>query len=113
MFRVILLSFILAATSVAANSGNLIERKREVVLKVGQSVVVNGIRGECGKRPTGLQLKKTRKTKLGVMSFGRWGVKESDRCGGMTPAIEIVYTARKKGSEIVKSDGSRIKITVK
>jgi hypothetical protein len=65
-------------------------------LTVGQSVVFYGFVGECGVAPTRVQLPQLR---TGTLSVGRVGARNSRRCGGMTPAVEIIFTATQPGTE--------------
>jgi hypothetical protein len=114
MHRFLFLIFLLAATKpVSADPNNIIPAFKSIDVKVGQSVVVRGYRGECGKRPVNVDPNRTRDTKLGVLSNGKWGVTKSDRCGGLTPAIEIIFSAKKAGRETVKIAGERVKIKVR
>jgi len=99
--------------SAHANSENIIPLRKEVVVEVGQAMIVNGFRGECGKRPANVDPKRTRATKLGTLSVGKWGMKNSGRCGGLTPAIEVIFTAIKKGRETIEVNGDKISVTVK
>ena len=101
MMRIILVAFLLAATpAFAADSDNPIKGLSKVTMKVGESKVIWGWRGKCGARPKGVDPKRTRASKLGVLSNGKWGVFKSRTCGGWTPAVEIVFTAKKKGREV-------------
>ena len=90
-----------AAPALAADTDNRINAQSDVRMKVGQTKVIWGWRGECGKRPTGIDRNRTRATELGTLSIGQWGVFKSRACGGWTPAVEIVFTARKKGREVI------------
>lgn len=65
-------------------------------LTVGQSIVFYGFVGECGVAPTRAQLPQLR---TGTLSVGRVGARNSRRCGGMTPAVEIIFTATQTGTE--------------
>ncbi len=113
MFRIFLLIGLLAAVPALADPNNQIPFRKSVELNVGQSVVVHGYRGECGKRPDNVDPKRTRATKLGMLSNGKWGVTNSRRCGGWTPAVEVIFTAQKKGRETIKVAGDNIKIRVR
>jgi hypothetical protein len=113
MFRTLCIGFILFATALSADPNNKIPTHRDVELKVGQSIVVNGYRGECGDRPKNVDPKRTRKTKLGVLSNGKWGVTKSKTCGGWTPAVEVIFTAKKKGRERIEVAGVKIKVAVR
>ena len=115
MIKFVLMIFVLAASPVfAADADNQIKGAREVSMKVGQSKAIWGWRGECGKRPKGVDRKRTRATKLGVLSNGKWGVFESRTCGGLTPAVEIIFTAKKKGREVITTQfDQKIKVVVR
>ena len=116
MIKVIVMACLLAASTAAqaADADNPIKGQSEVTLKVGQSKVIWGWRGECGTRPKGVDPKRTRATKLGVLSNGKWGVFKSRSCGGWTPAVEIIYTAKKKGREVITTQfDQKIKVTVR
>lgn len=115
MFKAILMATLLAVSpAFAGDADNPIKGQSEVSMKVGQSKVIWGWRGECGKRPTGVDRKRTRQTKLGVLSNGKWGVVRSRNCGGMTPAVEIIFTAQKKGRETITTQfDQKIKVVVR
>ncbi|MEM1351386.1 MAG: hypothetical protein AAGF27_03530 [Pseudomonadota bacterium] len=97
----LMLPLLFAAPALANDADNPIKAQTEVSMKVGQSKVIWGWRGECGKRPDGVDPNRTRATELGVLSNGKWGVVKSRACGGWTPAVEIVFTAKKKGREVI------------
>lgn len=102
MIRMLLMASLLAAApAFAGDADNPIKGLSEVTMKVGQSKVIWGWRGECGKRPKGVNPNRTRASKLGVLSNGKWGVFKSRACGGWTPAVEIIFTAKKKGREVI------------
>lgn len=113
MCRIFLLAFLLLPIAASADPNNQIPFHKSVELNVGQSVVVHGYRGECGKRPTNVDPERTRATQLGVLSNGRWGVTKSRTCGGWTPAVEIVFTATKKGRETIQVAGDSIVVRVR
>jgi len=113
MLRIFFIALVMFTTSALANPNNQIPFHRSVELTVGQSMIVHGFRGECGERPKNVDPKRTRATKLGVLSNGRWGVTKSKRCGGWTPAVEIIFTATKKGRETIEVAGERIKVRVR
>ena len=110
----LMLSILSASPALAGDADNPIKGLREVSMNVGQSKVIWGWRGECGKRPKGVDRKRTRATKLGVLSNGKWGVFKSRTCGGFTPAVEIIFTANKKGNEVITTQfDQKIKVTVR
>lgn len=115
MIRIIAATLLLAATPVfAGDADNPIKGHSKVSMKVGQSAVIWGWRGECGQRPKGVDRKRTRATKLGVLSNGKWGVFKSRTCGGWTPAVEIIFTAKKKGSEVITTQfDQKIQVVVR
>lgn len=113
MLRIILVLGVMAANSALADTDNQIPLHRSIELTVGQSMVVHGFRGECGKRPQNVDPDRTRATKLGVLSNGKWGVTNSRRCGGWTPAVEIIFTANKKGRETIEVAGESIRVRVR
>ncbi|MFK7880044.1 hypothetical protein [Roseobacter sp.] len=113
MFYKLLFTFIMLGSVALADSNNQIPTHRSVKLTVGESVVVNGYRGECGKRPTNVDPNRTRDTKYGTLSNGKWGVVKSRTCGGWTPAVEVIFTARKKGRETIEVAGTKIKVAVR
>ena len=115
MVRSLILVLSLLATPVlAADSDNKIKGSQKVSMKVGQSKVIWGWRGECGKRPTGINKNRTRNTELGTLSIGDWGVFKSRTCGGWTPAVEIVFTAKSAGREVITTQfDQKITVTVK
>ena len=111
--RLAVLFSILAVAPVNANENNRIQTLKKVELKVGQSKIVNGFRGECGERPKNIDKNRTRDTKLGTLSIGNWGMKKSGRCKGWTPAVEIIFKAKKTGRETIEVNGDKIRVTVK
>ncbi|MFK7743697.1 MAG: hypothetical protein AB8B47_01480 [Roseobacter sp.] len=113
MTRCAFILCVLLATTANADPNNKIPFHKSVDLKVGQSMIVNGYRGDCGERPKNVDPNRTRATKLGVLSNGKWGVTKSRTCGGWTPAVEVIFTAQKKGRETIKVAGERIKISVR
>mmetsp|Transcript_12734 Transcript_12734/g.20282 ORF Transcript_12734/g.20282 Transcript_12734/m.20282 type:complete len:114 (-) Transcript_12734:116-457(-) len=113
MLRYILIMLFILGSQALANPNNQIPFHKSVELKVGQSMVVNGFRGECGSRPKNVDPNRTRDTKLGVLSNGKWGVTKSRTCGGWTPAVEVIFTAKKKGRETIKVAGERIRVRVR
>lgn len=113
MRRILLLMCLMLPAVVLADPNNQIPFHRSVELSVGQSIVVHGYRGACGKRPENVDPNRTRATKLGVLRNGKWGVTKSRTCKGWTPAVEIIFTAQKAGRETIKVAGSDIKVRVR
>lgn len=95
----------------AAQQGQEIPYQKTVKLKVGQSAVVHGIRGACGSAPDKSDLK-VPAAKTGKFSIGKTGWRNSKKCKGATPAVEVVFTATTPGKESVKVEGDKISITV-
>lgn len=89
-----------------------IEWQKSVTLRVGQAAIVHSIRGACGK-PPGKELLKPKTFKTGHTSFGRLGVRTSRSCGGLTPAVEVIFTATAPGKETIVIADDPVKITVK
>jgi len=83
----------------------------KLTLRVGESAVIHGIRGDCGKLPAKSQLK-PRKLKIGTLTIGREGTRSSRRCGGLTPAVEVIFTATAPGKETFTVEGDRMRVTV-
>ena len=85
-----------------------------VNLKVGQSVVLKGVRAKCDgtKAPSFASLKKLPKPKTGVLSDGGAGTVDSKRCKGRVPGRAVIFTAKKAGSErlIIYKDEVIIKV---
>lgn len=113
MFRIATLVVLLTATSAAADSNNRIPFHKAIAMNVGQTAVIAGYRGECGKRPTGVDPNRTRDTKLGTLSNGRWGVVRSRTCNGWTPAVEIRFTAKRPGRETIETRFGNVVVEVR
>lgn len=98
---------------ISALAENVIPAHKSVKLSVGETIVIHGYRGPCGERPGNVDPNRTRATQLGVLSNGKWGVMKSRTCGGMTPAVEILFTAKKKGREVVEIQKTKIRVEVR
>jgi hypothetical protein len=84
-----------------------------VSVRVGQSVVLKGVRSECGQPAMAFkQLNRIPKSSLGRLSDGGVGTTQSRACGGSTPARAIRFTAQKAGSEQLTIYDDVINITV-
>ena len=95
-----------------AQSSKGIEYEERVSVKVGQSAVIYGFRGDCGKQPNISEI--TLPTlQTGTLSFGKIGQTQSKRCGGLTPAVEIVFTGGAKGRESFALNGDPFTVRVK
>ena len=92
-----------------------IRHKIFVSPKVGDSVVIHGVRGDCGQEPPSWRnlAPGFPSLKTGVLSEGRIGVRFSRACGGNTPAREVVFTAKRPGSEKITLFGDTTTIEVK
>ena len=103
------------ATMAKPNKAKLIPYRSNVTLKVGQSAIVHGARGECGKQPRSWAegSKRLPKPMTGFFSNGGMGLRNSSKCKGPTPAVAIRFTATKVGTEIITLFGDKINITVK
>ena len=96
----------------AASAEALIRYRKSVSLQVGQPMVVHSYRGECGQEPvlSSIQLPKL---KTGQLSLGKMGARDSKRCGGRTPAVEVIFTATQSGREKFEVQGDDISVRVK
>jgi len=113
MLRIFALATVFAASTAAADPNLRIQYRDSVTLNVGQSVVVHGMRGrECGTAPRSPRLT-PRTTALGTLSLGRAGVRRSQACNGDTPAVEVIFTARRAGRETITLFGDSIRIHVR
>lgn len=95
---------------------NKILFSKSVTLKVGQSQVIHGKKGRCGDLPpTAEEIKRKfpKNLETGTLSTGKLGVRKSRKCGGVTPAREIIFTATKAGDEkiVLYDDDIQILVT--
>ncbi len=108
----------LAVMSVAAASEASAQSfpfNRNVTLKVGQSIVLKGVRGaSCGQPPGGWRsvAGQLPQTAIGRYSDGGVGTVESSFCRGTTPARGVRFTATKPGSESLVIFGDQISVNV-
>lgn len=80
-------------------------------IKVGQSRVFYGYIGKkCGALPSKVSLPAL---KIGKLSKGKPGVRGSRRCNGRVPAVEIKFTATKKGYETFRINEDRFTVQVR
>ncbi len=112
------LSVMTFATNVQADSSNKVKFRSSISLKVGQAMIVHGIRGACGKLPTKADLAQSKGNldaalKTGHIAFGKPGVRKSGSCNGWTPVYETIFVADRPGKETVKIHGDTVRITVK
>jgi hypothetical protein len=93
----------------------VISYRRSVTLSIGQSAVIHGARGDCGApAPSWSDVEaKLPKLSVGTFSDGGVGVRNSNACGGPTPARAISVTGTKSGTENIVLYGDPITITVK
>lgn len=96
---------------VAAEEGGKIPFVEKLTIKVGQSAVIHGIRGDCGQLPPASKLK-PKKLKTGTLTYGKTGIRNSRSCGGPTPAVEVIFTATKPGKERFKVEGDSMQVIV-
>jgi hypothetical protein len=102
----------LMAPPLAAQSGPEIKFRDKVTVNVGESVVIYGYRGECGALPADADIDLP-SLKTGTLSTGRDGFRQSKRCNGKTPAVEIIFTATTPGREKFEIQGDGITVRVK
>ncbi|NJS40481.1 MAG: hypothetical protein HC783_17400 [Rhodobacteraceae bacterium] len=102
----------LLVTPLAAQSQREIKYRERVTLNVGESVVVYGYRGDCGQLPTSGQVELPQ-LKTGTLSTGKDGIRMSKRCNGMTPAVEVIFTATTPGRESFELQGDGISVRVR
>jgi hypothetical protein len=82
-------------------------------VRVGQTVILKGVRGECGQQPLPFnRLTQLPRPNHGRLSAGRVGTIVSNSCGGPTPALEIRYTGTSPGTESFTVYNDRFTITV-
>jgi hypothetical protein len=117
--KIMELRFILAAaTMLCLLSNNAyagdIPYNPKVTLKIGQSIILKGVRSSCGKPADGWSniAKKLPKSKTGEFSNGGTGTVVSDRCGGPTPGRAVKFTATAKGKERLRIYDDSFSVTV-
>ena len=86
----------------------------KVRLKVGQSIVLKGVRTRCNGKtaPKFSRLTKLPKPKLGVLVDGGAGTVLSKNCDRRVPARAIRFKATKKGRETITIYDDRVSIRV-
>jgi hypothetical protein len=102
----------LSTVPLSALTEATIKYRKSVSLHVGQSVVVHGIRGECGQEPVLSEIKLPGLA-TGELRLGKMGVRQSGRCDGLTPAVEMIFTATSAGRETFEVEGDKISVRVK
>ena len=103
---------VVATTPAVAQGINRVPYKERITLRVGQAMVVHGLRGDCGKLPSKSKLTPIKFT-TGTVVFGKEGVRKSNACNGDTPVYEAIFKAEAKGREKIVLFGDPISITVK
>jgi hypothetical protein len=103
-----LIAALLPASAFAQSSD--IPYVRDIDLRVGQSTVIYGYIDDCGVAPTRVRLPQSR---TGTLSVGRMGARESRRCGGRVPAVEIVFTGNRAGREEFRINEDRFTVRVR
>jgi len=103
-----------AADPVASYEGIIAEYVRNVSLKVGESAIIHGARGnECGPAPSWESAKLLLPELVtGTLTDGGVGTRVSRQCGGRVPARAILFTATAPGTEQVSLYGDDIVIRV-
>lgn len=92
----------------------LIVWRPHVSLVVGESLVIHGERGDCGKPPPDWEYVLTRLPISRIGSFSDGGVvrRNSNFCRGETPARAVTFTAEKAGVEELLVLGDVMRVTV-
>ena len=106
--------FVAMLTVSAAAEAQQIPYRRDVNLIIGQSAIIHGARGECGRPQPDWDLVFPRlpHSLTGSFSDGGTGTRQSRSCGGPTPARAVRFTAERAGSEQIELFGDTINITV-
>ena len=111
------IGFILGTIILSSNSSAAdFKYKRSVTLKIGQSVILKGVRSrDCGDKAEEWGPIKNRlpKSKLGKFSDGGAGTVSSNSCGGKVGGRGIRFTADKVGKERLVIFSDAVRITVK
>lgn len=111
MMRAAVLALMMMAAGSSLVVASEIEQARSVTLRVGQSAVISALTGKCGRLPTAADRKIIR-ARTGIVSYGREGTHKNRACGGLTPAVEMVFTADRVGSEMLSLNGQPVRILV-
>jgi hypothetical protein len=92
----------------------LIVLRPHVSLQVGESIVIHGERGDCGKPPPDWEYVLTRLPISRIGSFSDGGVvrRNSNFCRGETPARAVTFTASRSGVEELLVLGDVMRVTV-
>ena len=102
------------ADPVASYEGVVAEYVRNVSLKVGESAIIHGARGdECGPAPSwDVAEDMLPELVTGTLTDGGVGTRNSRQCGGRVPARAILFTATTAGTEQTSLYGDDIVIRV-
>lgn len=92
----------------------LIVWRPHVSLMVGESLIIHGDRGDCGKPPPDWEYVLTRLPISRIGDFSDGGVvrRNSNFCKGETPARAVTFTARKSGVEELLVLGDVMRVSV-
>ena len=110
---VLIAASVFMASSVYASAKD-IPYYKNVRMKVGQTIVLKGVRGECNAKsaPSFASLRRLPKPKLGVLLDGGPGTVFSKNCDRKVPARAIKYKATKSGKEMISVYEDRITIRI-
>lgn len=99
---------------VASFEGIVAEYVRHVSIKVGESAIIHGARGnECDEAPTWESAKLLLPDLVtGTLTDGGVGTRQSRQCGGRVAARAILFTATRPGTEQISLYGDDIVIRV-
>jgi len=102
------------ADPVASYEGIVAAYVRNVSVKVGESAIIHGARGNnCGPAPTWESAKLLLPELVtGTLTDGGVGTRVSRQCGGRVPARAILFTATRPGTEQISLYGDDIVIRV-
>lgn len=84
---------------------------KAITLKVGGRAVIGGLTGRCGHLPS-RDAMKTVLTKTGHIAWGGVGESRKKACGGVTPAVEMLFVADRPGQETLTFGGRAISVRV-
>lgn len=92
----------------------LIVWRPHVSLVVGESLIIHGERGDCGKAPPDWEYVTTRLpiSRIGEFSDGGIVRRNSNFCRGETPARAVTFTAQKPGVEELLVLGDIMRVSV-
>lgn len=103
-----------SADPVATYEGIIADYVRNISVKVGESAIIHGARGnECGPAPSWESAKLLLPELVtGTLTDGGVGTRVSRQCGGRIPARAILFTATQPGVEHTSLYGDDIVIRV-